>query len=366
MQDVRRSSLESLRALNVDEVIIFGIRNPTHTHHYIHKSFYEGFASIINDLSSIKLSWVENYPVDASLFNKKLFLTYSIPGYFDSNVPISKNNYYLVHGTTGESSRKYLDVFDRTLFFDEFRGDPNSQDRLGKNYIAQETWQEYDNFAPDFVALDKLSSSPFEYFSRSTRTLVTAWATDVLPEQIFQHIRRLPYFIEKQKSSKSVVFVGSVWHRNIEVMTTLARACKSLNLRLEVYGGLMDDLFIKECGGEAKIVNSAISDEDARKLISEAKLAPSIQGEGQVGYYIPCRIFKNGSYGSALITNNPLISQILESECFVNEDISKLIYDSINNEHIHDVDYLSSSMIEIAENHTYLNRIDTMLKHLLL
>ncbi|KRE12004.1 hypothetical protein ASE63_19995 [Bosea sp. Root381] len=270
-----------------------------------------------------------------------------------------------MHGTSGATSTRYIDdIFERTLFFDEFRGDPNAPVRLAQNHVFQHLVKNRPAAEADFLPASGDRDLPFEYFSKSTRTLVTAWATDLLPGEIDQALAGIPKLASKQQANENVVFVGSVWHRNIAELGELVGACVSEGLRLQIYGGCIDREFIRNYGHQADIIEGAVSDEEARKLTGEARIAPSIQGAGQIGYYIPCRIFKNGSYGSALVSNNRLITSIFGSDCIIDRNISSLIRSSLNDTRINDADYLSSVMQDIAQKHTYFNRIETMLRHL--
>ena len=54
--------------------------------------------------------------------------------------------------------------------------------------------------------------------------------------------------------------------------------------------------------------------EENMKLIQESIIAPSVQTEWQVNnLYIPCRIFKNISYGKMGLTNNPAVNELFNT-----------------------------------------------------
>ena len=55
--------------------------------------------------------------------------------------------------------------------------------------------------------------------------------------------------------------------------------------------------------------------EENVKLIQESILAPAIQTDWQVeNGYIPCRIFKNISYGKMGVTNNPTVNKLFNDK----------------------------------------------------
>jgi spore maturation protein CgeB len=93
-------------------------------------------------------------------------------------------------------------------------------------------------------------------------------------------------------------------------------------------------------------------------------MAPSINipYQTQVGY-IPCRVFKNLSYGQVPITNNwhvkKFFGHIGQIPC--NEDVRQLFYDTKEYLSFFLLGDLHRMMDEVAKYHTYLNKIDALL-----
>jgi len=91
-------------------------------------------------------------------------------------------------------------------------------------------------------------------------------------------------------------------------------------------------------------------------------LAPAIQGAWQckVGY-IPCRIFKNISYGAIGITNSKAVYDLFGGKIVYNEDTYQLCYDALDTIKNMDINELYELMDFVKEKHTYINRINYLL-----
>jgi len=76
--------------------------------------------------------------------------------------------------------------------------------------------------------------------------------------------------------------------------------------------------------------------------------------------YIPCRLLKSISYGHLGITNSRHAYELLEQKVIYNSDESQLFYDAFNN--LQNYDLIKQQMTIVREKHTFLNRIDDLLK----
>src|SRR5690606_21980794 len=69
-----------------------------------------------------------------------------------------------------------------------------------------------------------------------------------------------------------------------------------------------------------------VKDQDHARMIRESRIAPAIQGQWQVNKgYIPCRIFKNMSYGQLGITNSPTVAEMFGDCVVFDPDINALV-----------------------------------------
>ena len=94
-------------------------------------------------------------------------------------------------------------------------------------------------------------------------------------------------------------------------------------------------------------------------LIQNSIIAPSFQESWQVAnYYVPCRIFKNISYGKMGITNNSYVNKIFNNKLIYGTDIEQLIVEGIEFNNKKDV--VIELMKEVRDKHTYVNRINAI------
>ena len=122
--------------------------------------------------------------------------------------------------------------------------------------------------------------------------------------------------------------------------------------------------------------NRNVSSEKNMELIQESILAPAIQEHWQVEHgYIPCRVFKNLSYGKMALTNNKFVNEmIFDNKLLYNTDIHKLMDMGIEfnktldnnspNYNEKNKELLIDLMIYVRNNHTYINRIESIIKFL--
>ena len=102
------------------------------------------------------------------------------------------------------------------------------------------------------------------------------------------------------------------------------------------------------------------------QLIQESIIAPALQSGWQIANeYIPCRIFKNISYGKMGITNNKAVNKLFNNKLIYSENIEELIEQGLEFEKRNDKFYkIKELMIEIRDNHTYINRIQYIFNYL--
>ena len=164
------------------------------------------------------------------------------------------------------------------------------------------------------------------------------WATDLLPHEIEANKPSTVF----QSRSKVVNYVGSVWSVNRKEIDAFANACFDNGINFsQVQGG--------------------VSIEDNVRLIRESYMAPAIVGSGHPVGYLPCRIFKNISYGQFGVTNSSYVNDLFEGRLVYNSDTYGLFFDARERLAKTPLSELHSLMDYVAKNHTYLNRIDTLI-----
>ena len=108
-------------------------------------------------------------------------------------------------------------------------------------------------------------------------------------------------------------------------------------------------------------VSRGVSRDNSITALRASRHAPALVGQWQCDYkYVPCRIFKNISYGQPTFSNSEVIKQI-SGDSFFEPDCAKL---AIMTEHYlmnRNLD-LEKQIIETVKNeHTYINRCQNIL-----
>lgn len=135
--------------------------------------------------------------------------------------------------------------------------------------------------------------SDFRKYDHEGRVLYQPWGTDLFSEEFLE-----PVF---NAYSNEVTFVGAVWSEpheggdlgNLAMIEMLKLLCADSGLRLRLL--------------------TQISDAENIAAVRSARLAPSFAGGWQVEHnYLPCRVFKNISYGALGFTNVPALMHFLD------------------------------------------------------
>ena len=90
-------------------------------------------------------------------------------------------------------------------------------------------------------------------------------------------------------------------------------------------------------------------------------MAPALQGSWQCKQgYIPCRIFKNISYGALGMTNSKTVYELFEGKIIYNESAHQLFYDAQERLKTWTLEDQFALMDLVRDKHTYLNRIESL------
>jgi hypothetical protein len=151
---------------------------------------------------------------------------------------------------------------------------------------------------------EKLGSC--RYWLAENRTLTQPWGTDLFAEEFYE-----PVF---NASSREAVFVGAVWNTdgqgNAAEITELKEVLHANGLRF--------------------VHRTQISEEEMIALIRAARLAPAFAGFWQeANNYLPCRVFKNVSYGQLALTNVPRFFDLFDGCSLLAESVPDLIGEAL-------------------------------------
>lgn len=290
-------------------VIIWGHQLHSHTHSYIHAAFLKAFKYLGHDAY-----WVtESDNLAPDFFDDALVIT---EGQVDANIPLVKSAAYLLHNC---DTQKY--------------------ERLELNFKILQV------YSHDCLDRDVVELAPATFYQSENKTLYQPWATDLLPAEMNSSDMINSYSQVKPWCNWIGTLMHGV-HGNQEQLQNFARAAAEKNIEFRL------------CRG--------ISPEDSVKLIRESYLAPALQGQWQVeNGYIPCRIFKNISYGHLGLTNSKAVFDLLEGEVLYNSNCAQLFIDGHNAygtiEDITKHQRLRAFNL-IRDKHTYINRVQKILE----
>lgn len=287
---------------NISKVVVWGHKLHSHTHSYIHYAFVKAFKYL-----GYNTLWLDNNDDVSEIdFNNTLFIT---EGQVDEKIPIIENAIYILHNCNGE---KYSSINKKIVL------------------------QVYTNTIPKNVVLIENSC----YYSGCG--LFIPWGTDLLPFEIDINIEKL---------------------KNNKINFTEPKKVQLVGMPLYPW-----DLVLDYCNKNGYVYTykggfgtTNISPYENMETIQKSFIAPAVQCEWQVqNHYIPCRIFKNISYGKMGITNNKYVHELFDKKIIYSENIEELMDKSIEFENM-DSDYKMNTLIPLMEdvknNHTYLNRI---------
>jgi len=194
-----------------------------------------------------------------------------------------------------------------------------------------------------------ITDKKIEFYSNINNQLTyfILWATDLLPRQIMDNINNISTI--RNNRTNNIFFIGQLtnsWNQ-------LKQLCQCNNIPFVKYGATFNNKDPR-----------ALSIEDNQKFIQQSFISPALQDELQIkDDYVPCRIFKNISYGRMGITNNPFVYNLFDKKILFDSNINNLFEKSINFEKNYDSnsnDTVISNMKYVMDNHTYIQRIESL------
>lgn len=170
-----------------------------------------------------------------------------------------------------------------------------------------------------FCKDSKIGEKINDYTYFSGRTLCQPWATDLLPNEIVPNMEAI---------ENTIYYVGSVtggWSDTIKICEEFARGARSKNINFKIFGGYTGNMENEYFTAKSGFISNA----DAIKYIRKSYLAPTFQSLKQQSIeYVPCRIFKNISYGKIGLTNCEFLENFFEEPIIYNSDTYQLFFDA--------------------------------------
>lgn len=279
-------------------IVLWGCKNNTDsTYRHIHRHLY----TILKKLDVPTLWCEDEFQNNKLVPSGSLVILHNLTCQF---VDYKKDNYYVgVNNAKGQLN----DVENKQFLNMRVYG----EEKIGLNHVE---WY------------------PTVLFDKNDHMLHQTWATNLLPNEFLA-----PVF----NDTKNVWWIGSIWNDinnagNVVNINYLKRALIKNGLNF--------------------IHRIDITDDENIAFIRESRIAPAIGGPIQVtNNMIPCRLWKNISYGQLGITNLSKSLDIFNSNIIFNTKIDILIGLALSIQRKEYIDITKYQQDIVSKNHTYLN-----------
>lgn len=289
----------------MNKVIIWAHKLHTSTHSYVQNGYYRAFKEL-----GWETYWVDTTDVDSvDVSNSLIFVEDSVK----RGLPIRKDCKYITHHfPEGELVEKGI-PYENIL-------------KLG-NYLPREEVHE--------------KISDLTYWDSQTRTLYQPWGTDLLPSEI-----DVDDYVVFNPRAKKLHYVAMLYEQGPWWAQEFA------------------NIISKNHGVEFMVYTQNASDEENRNLIRESFLCPDFRSDFHLQHgYVPCRMWKNISYGRITGTNSPLVKRAL-GDYVVFGGTPQTLYQNLLEAEINQSVNMKEAMSYVKENHTFINRVNNFLKFL--
>ena len=333
--------------MQLNKIIIWGHELHSHTHSYIHNAFYIALRYLNYNVYWFNTDGINNYPDDKLInFDNSLILLH---GTHAQNLPINNTCFYLWHYDESIIINKIYKLPYNHKNINNQKGILISNTLNLQNYTipctnkncCSKPCNDKDENEKAKTRILYNKNIPYYFYSKDYSIIYIPWASDLLPYQIQENIDTLHI----NKSKNICNFIGmSLPHWN-ELKIELLK----YNIEYQNYGGTFNINSKNNCSIKENI-----------NLIKESIIAPALQDTWQINHgYIPCRIFKNISYGKMGITNNKTVNNIFQNKLIYSENINTLIKKGLEFENKSTkYNIIKELMIDVKDKHTYINRIE--------
>lgn len=316
------------------KVIIWGYPLYSHTHSYVHEALFRAFSFL-----GYQTYWFHDgdYPTDFD-WTDCLFWT---EGFADHNIPLNKTSTYFVHVCPDPSKyinarvKKFVDVrYNHLIHKDhvyEYTLDKGKVENVGPCCYYQPKTNRRVQVLNDYQ----------QYWIEDYDKLYFTWATNTLPNEFdFSDIN--------YPRENKIYFSGNI----------------SSQGRCENWSKIQP--FVNKCieNGIEFIHNdpfqNPLSNNEVILRTKKSLLGVDIRGPEHIkNGYVPCRVFKSMSWGHLGMTNSEEVYEELEGHCLFESDTALLFEKAMIMKD--DKKFIENGMKYVQENHTYINRIKSIL-----
>lgn len=314
--------------------IIWGYPLHSHTHSYIHY----GWCKALKYLGH-QVEWYDdnNYPTDHN-WDDCVFIT---EGFADGKIPVCEKATYIVHAPP--NPRKYIGKCRRFIdmrYSDVWHCDHIYDYTLDKSSVTKLGPAVY--YQPAASGVVKYKNDYLKYTIPDYEKIYMTWGTDLLPNEVNFDWIDLPrepviYF------SGSLVLNGRC--ENMSVFKPFIHECDKAGIQF-----VGNDPFA-----------NPLSMDEVRRRTQKSILGVDLRGPEHLhNGYVPCRVFKNISYGHIGMTNSLEVFKELEGHCVYSQDPALLFHLAMSA--MNDKTRIRNAMMYVMENHTFVNRVKALLE----
>jgi glycosyltransferase involved in cell wall biosynthesis len=291
--------------------VIWGAK-PPNTFGHIHAALLRALKFLGKDVV-----WLNNGDDISKIdFSNTCFLTMNC---VLQGIPRRKNCFYVIHNGNDPACRSYLEDLNVLVW-----GMHVSTNRYNS---------------------DVAEIGPNIHFDQRHGVLQFWHGTDLLPHEIEANKPKKAFNDE----SRVCAYVGSVDEMKRGYLNDFSRACQKNGIQYNFYGGYNN--------------GRIVSIEEHIQLVKDSYLCPAIEGRDQVEQgYMSCRLFKNISYGQMGLTCSKYANELFGGKLVYNPDAYQLFYDAKERLQHMPVEELHALMDEVAAKHTYLNKVNGIIK----
>jgi hypothetical protein len=287
------------------KIIIWGFKEQIHTHRFIHKHFYETLIK----LGDTNFVWVDDLAENQHLIGMGDLVI--VMNMACENIVFKKDVFYCTHNIDNTVNfKENISVLQLQVY----------HNRISFSNEHDEYWEK--------VTL----------FNKLDKTLYQAWGTNLLPSEFYE-----PVYTNQ---SDSVYWVGSIWNNEHDQ--------GNLNEMSQMKNSIIEN--------KLKFIHKEnVSVKDNIDLVRKSRIAPAFSGKFQVDVdYLPCRVFKNISYGQPAISNVNKFKELLNTTSFQKESIHDTITHCLKIDKATWINKVTEQQIYVANNHTYLNKLNNI------
>jgi hypothetical protein len=302
---------------------------------YIQEAFFKAFSYL-----GYEVFWFhdKDYPEDFD-WEDCIFWT---EGFADSKIPLVKSSTYLVHGPPDPA--KYINA-EVKRFIDFRYNHIWHKDHIYDFTLDKSKVQKVGNscyFEPKSNKSIKYKNDYHEYEIADYDKFYITWGASLLPHEFnFKEIKR--------ERERVIHFCGNLSPdgrcENFSTFSQFIMECRKADIPF-----YHNDPF-----------RYPLPEEEVQERTKLSILAADVRGPEHLrNGYVPCRVFKSASWGHLPMTNSKEIHSELEGHCLLQEDPAQLFHDAMAQRE--NYAFIEDCMKYVKDNHTYLNRIKSILK----